>query len=824
MDILEGLNPEQEEAVKHFKGPLLILAGAGSGKTRVLTHRIAYLINEYRVNPWNILAVTFTNKAAGEMRERVNAIVSGKDPQDIWVSTFHSLCVRILRRHIEDIGYTRSFTIYDSDDQKTLMREIIKFLNLDPKKYKERAFLSVISSAKDELVTPEQYELKAMGDFNKEIYARAYREYDKRLKDANALDFDDLITKTIQLFKESPDVLCRYQNRFKYIMVDEYQDTNTAQFRLINILANTAGDDGSVEHNLCVVGDDDQSIYKFRGANIHNILNFEQSYPGTRVIKLEENYRSTQNILNAANAVIQNNSIRKDKALWTQKEEGDLIYFNRFTNEYEEASEVADAISYAVSSGQASYKDFAILYRTNAQSRIFEEKLVTGNIPYKIIGAVNFYQRKEIKDLLAYLRTIENGMDDISVKRIINVPKRGIGLTTIDRITMYGVNQGISFYEALKRYEYIDGINRGAAKLQSFVSLIESFKRHLAEEDSTLTGLLNEIIEETGYIRLLEEEDTEESLGRIENIVELLNKIAAYEESCTDKPTLSGFLEEVALVADIDNVNESNDLVLLMTLHSAKGLEFPYVYIVGMEDGIFPGYGALISDEPEEMEEERRLCYVGITRAKEKLSLSCAVSRFRNGEQQYNPPSRFLNEIPRYLVKQSTSPSEFSYYKIQGGNNNSIYNNSNTYKRPERIQGSYSAADFISGNNTNNTSSRSGIQSGSTLWTPQAEKSVKKQSQQKAGNTGQLFADNPLITKGISLYQKPAGKTPGGTSSTATSGSPGYNEGDRVMHSKFGEGTVKTINGKAGDFEVCVDFDNGYTRKMIASFAKLKKI
>ncbi len=797
MNILEGLNPEQEEAVKHFKGPLLILAGAGSGKTRVLTHRIAYLINEYRVNPWNILAVTFTNKAAGEMRERVNAIVSGKDPQDIWVSTFHSLCVRILRRHIEDIGYTRSFTIYDSDDQKTLMREIIKFLNLDPKKYKERAFLSVISSAKDELVTPEQYELKAMGDFNKEIYARAYHEYDKRLKDANALDFDDLITKTIQLFKEKPDVLARYQNRFKYIMVDEYQDTNTAQFRLINILANTTGEDGTVEHNLCVVGDDDQSIYKFRGANIHNILNFEQSYPGTRVIKLEENYRSTQNILNAANAVIQNNSIRKDKALWTQKEAGDLIYFNRFTNEYEEASEVADAISYAVSSGQASYKDFAILYRTNAQSRIFEEKLVTGNIPYKIIGAVNFYQRKEIKDLLAYLRTIENGMDDISVKRIINVPKRGIGLTTIDRITMYGVNQGISFYEALKRYEYIDGINRGAAKLQSFVSLIESFKRHLAEEDSTLTGLLNEIIEETGYIRLLEEEDTEESLGRIENIEELLNKIAAYEESCTDKPTLSGFLEEVALVADIDNVNESNDLVLLMTLHSAKGLEFPYVYIVGMEEGIFPGYGALISDEPEEMEEERRLCYVGITRAKEKLSLSCAVSRFRNGEQQYNPPSRFLNEIPRYLVKQSTSPSEFSYYKIQGSNKNSIYNNS-----------------------SNNSSS---TQAGSTLWTPSAEKSIKKQSQQKAGNT-QLFADNPFITKGISLYQKPAGKASGGKSSAAASGSPGYNEGDRVMHSKFGEGTVKTLNEKAGDFEVCVDFDNGCTRKMIASFAKLKKI
>ncbi len=786
MDILEGLNPEQEEAVKHFKGPLLILAGAGSGKTRVLTHRIAYLISVYNVNPWNILAVTFTNKAAGEMRERVDAIVSGKDPKDIWVSTFHSLCVRILRRHIENIGYTRSFTIYDSDDQKTLMHEIIKFLNLDPKKYKERAFLSVISSAKDELLTPMQYELKVMGDFNKEIYAKAYKEYEKRLKDANALDFDDLITKTIQLFKECPEVLLRYQNRFKYIMVDEYQDTNTAQFRLIELLASTTGEDGSVEHNLCVVGDDDQSIYKFRGANIHNILNFEQSYPGTHVIKLEENYRSTKNILDAANSVIQNNVVRKDKALWTQKEEGDLIYFNRFTNEYEEASEVADAISYAVSSGQALYKDFAILYRTNAQSRIFEEKLVAGNIPYKIIGAVNFYQRKEIKDLLAYLRTICNGLDDISVKRIINVPKRGIGLTTIDRVSMYAADHGTSFYEALKNYEYIDGINRGSGKLQSFVSLIESFKRYLKEEDFTLTGLINKVIEETGYVRLLEEEGTEEALGRIENIEELLNKAAAYEESCTEIPTLEGFLEEVALVADIDNVNESNDLVLLMTLHSAKGLEFPYVYIVGMEEGIFPGYGSIISDEPEEMEEERRLCYVGITRAKEKLSLSCATSRFRNGEQQYNPPSRFLAEIPRYLIKQSASQSKFSYYKL-----------------PEEDKK---------------------VSQGSSLWTPYTEKSAKAQSQKNTGSTGKLFAGNPLITKGFSSYQTPGTKAGSKKSSIQGNGTPGYKEGDRVTHSKFGEGTVKTLNAKAGDFEVCVDFDSGCTRKMMASFAKLKKI
>lgn len=749
MKILEGLNPEQEEAVKHFKGPLLILAGAGSGKTRVLTHRIAYLISEYRVNPWNILALTFTNKAAGEMRERVDKIVSGKNPQDVWVSTFHSMCVRILRRYIEAIGYTRSFTIYDSDDQKTLMREVIKYLNLDPKKYKERAFLSVISSAKDELITPEQYALKAMGDYNKELYSHVYTEYQKRLKDANALDFDDLITKTVELFKNNPDILSYYQNRFKYIMVDEYQDTNTAQFKLIHLLANTKDEDGLILHNLCVVGDDDQSIYKFRGANIYNILNFEQAYPETRVIKLEENYRSTKNILNAANAVIHNNTVRKDKSLWTQKEKGDLIYFNRFANEYEEASEIADAISYAVSSGQALYKDFAILYRTNAQSRIFEEKLVTSNIPYKIVGAINFYQRKEIKDMLAYLRTIENGMDDISVKRIINVPKRGIGLATIDHISMYAAECGYSFYEALQNYEYIDGVKRSAAKLQSFVSLIESFKRHIADPNISLTEFMREVIEETQYVKLLEEEDTEESLGRIENIEELLNKVAAYEKS-TDNPTLSGFLEEVALVADIDNVDENNDLVLLMTLHSAKGLEFPYVYIVGMEDGIFPGYKAVTSAEIEEMEEERRLCYVGITRAMKKLSLSCAICRFRNGEQQYNPPSRFLNEIPRYLIKQSR-------LDIQ-----------NAFKQSKKE-------------------------------TPFIDKTAMQKNIKDAAAGKQLFATKSLT-------------------------SIDYKEGDRIKHTKFGEGTVTSLNKKADDYEVCVNFDSVGMRKMMASFAKLKKV
>ena len=511
--MLEGLNPQQEEAVKHHKGPLLILAGAGSGKTRVLTHRIAYLIEHYDVNPYHILALTFTNKAAGEMRERVNQIV-GYGAENIWVSTFHSTCVRILRRYIEALGYDRNFTIYDADDQKSLMRDIIKFLELDPKKFKERAFLNVISSCKDELISPEEYDARAKGDYMKEIYARGYREYQKRLHDSNALDFDDLIVKTIELFKENPDILSYYQNRFRYIMVDEYQDTNTAQFKLISLMASTPSDDGGVEHNLCVVGDDDQSIYKFRGANIMNILNFEKQYPETKVIRLEENYRSTQNILDAANAVIKNNTKRKDKSLWTRKDKGDSIYFTQLENEYEEAGVIADAIAHAIADGDADYKDFAILYRTNAQSRVFEEKLIANNVPYRIVGAVNFYQRKEIKDILAYLRTIDNGLDDISVKRIINVPKRGIGLTTLDRVTHYAITHETSFYGALQNYEYIDNIGRAGSKLGSFVSLIESFRHHMENPGFRIEDLISEILEETGYKAMLEDEDTEEANAR----------------------------------------------------------------------------------------------------------------------------------------------------------------------------------------------------------------------------------------------------------------------------------------------------------------------
>lgn len=652
MSIYDSLNKEQKEAVQHNKGPLLILAGAGSGKTRVLTHRIAYLIDKWDVNPWNILALTFTNKAANEMRQRVDHIV-GYGSENIWVSTFHSTCVRILRRYIERLGYDRSFTIYDTDDQKTLIRDICKFLEIDTKNIKERTIMSAISSAKDELISPEEYELNTIGDFPKNKYASVYKEYQKRLKNNNALDFDDLIFKTIELFQNNPDVLEYYQKRFQYILVDEYQDTNTAQFHLIRLLASTRNEDGQIEHNLCVVGDDDQSIYKFRGANIHNILNFEKEFPNSKVIKLEQNYRSTKNILTAANEVIANNLGRKDKALWTENPAGEPIHYTQFENEYEEAENVVTSIQNIIDEEGASYNDFAILYRTNAQSRVFEEKLILKSIPYKIVGGVNFYQRKEIKDLLAYLKTIDNGLDDIAIKRIINVPKRGIGLTTIDRVAAYAQNNDLSFYNALRHAEYIPGLGRSMNKIVSFVSLIESLKSRLSSPDFSIQDLANEIIELTGYVAELEAEDTEEANNRIENINELINKIVTYERDAIEEPNLSEFLEDVALVADIDNLEESDNIVVLMTLHGAKGLEFPYVYLCGMEDGVFPSYMCITSDDPTEIEEERRLCYVGITRAMKKLFLSASRQRMLRGETQFNKPSRFLREIPRYLLKQS---------------------------------------------------------------------------------------------------------------------------------------------------------------------------
>ena len=637
----ELLNPKQKEAVFHTEGPLLILAGAGSGKTRVLTHRIAYLIEEKGINPWNILAITFTNKAAGEMRERVDDIV-GFGSESIWVSTFHSTCVRILRRHIDRLGYDNNFTIYDSDDQKTLMKDVCKLLQIDTKTYRERTILSAISSAKDEMVTPEEYELNAYGDFSKKKIAEAYKEYERQLKANNALDFDDLLVKTVQLFQTQPEILEYYQDRFRYIMVDEYQDTNTVQFKLISLLA-------AKYKNLCVVGDDDQSIYKFRGANIQNILSFEKEFEHTKVIKLEQNYRSTSTILDAANAVIKNNVGRKAKSLWTENGEGEKIQFRQFDTAYDEAEYIVGDIRERVDNGKAAYCDHAVLYRTNAQSRLFEEKMITANIPYKIVGGVNFYARKEIKDLLAYLKTIDNGKDDLAVRRIINVPKRGIGLTTVNRITEAAQQRGISFYEALCSADLVPGLGRSISKLESFAAMIEYFRKEA--EHLSITELMEEILTETGYVEELKAEGEEEAEARLQNIDEFLNKIAAYEESCEEElPTLSGFLEEVALVADIDSLDEESDYVVLMTLHSAKGLEFPYVYLAGMEDGIFPSYMTITADDPTEIEEERRLCYVGITRAKKELAMTCARRRMIRGETQYNKMSRFLKEVPPQLL------------------------------------------------------------------------------------------------------------------------------------------------------------------------------
>ena len=649
MSDLELLNREQQEAVLHVDGPLLILAGAGSGKTRVLTYRIAHLIDECGVNPWNILAITFTNKAAGEMRERVDKIV-GYGSESIWVSTFHSTCVRILRRYIDRLGYDTNFTIYDTEDQKTVMKSVCQKLQLDSKLYKERMLLNVISHAKDEYISPNEFLLEAKGDFRQEKIAQAYVEYQKELKKNNALDFDDLLVKTVELFQSCPDVLEYYQNRFRYIMVDEYQDTNTVQFKFISTLARQY-------RNLCVVGDDDQSIYKFRGANIRNILDFEKVFPDAKVVKLEQNYRSTQNILNAANGVIANNRGRKEKALWTENEQGEPILFQQFQNGYEEAEYVAGEISKKVRNGEAEYADFAVLYRTNAQSRLFEEKFLYANIPYKIVGGVNFYSRKEIKDILAYLKTIDNGKDDLAVRRIINVPKRGIGNVTLAKVQAYADSRDISFFEALEEAGEIQGLGKAALKIQPFVHLIHEMRLSLA--DMSMQDLIQAILDKTGYAEELKNEDTDESKARLENIDEFINKAVTYEEGA-EEPNLSGFLEEVALVADIDSVEDGDNRVLLMTLHSAKGLEFPYVYLAGMEDGLFPSYMSIAADDPtEEIEEERRLCYVGITRAMKELTITCARCRMVRGETQYNNVSRFVREIPpELLARKSVMPKE----------------------------------------------------------------------------------------------------------------------------------------------------------------------
>ena len=766
MSIYDKLNEPQREAVYHTDGPLLILAGAGSGKTRVLTHRIAYLIEERNVNPWNILAITFTNKAAGEMRERVDSLV-GFGSESIWVSTFHSMCVRILRRFIDRLGYDNRFTIYDTDDQKTLMKEVCKKVAIDTKVFKERSLMSAISSAKNELILPDEFELNAGGDFAKLKIAKVYREYEAQLKANNALDFDDLLVKTVQLLQTQPDVLENYQERFRYIMVDEYQDTNTVQFQLVRLLAGQY-------RNLCVVGDDDQSIYKFRGANIRNILDFEHEFSDACVIKLEQNYRSTGNILNAANRVIANNKGRKEKTLWTANGEGELVHLRQFDTGYDEADFIAEDIKKEVRAG-ASYNDHAVLYRTNAQSRLLEEKFVAMNVPYKIVGGVNFYARREIKDLLAYLKTIDNGMDDIAVRRIINVPKRGIGLTTINRIQESAAERGLGFYETLMAPELIPGIGRSAAKLDSFAALIEYFKGLTGQ--MSITDLLREVIEKTGYMESLDSEDKEDAQARKENIDELINKAAAYEEAAEDRDepaTLSAFLEEVALVADIDSLDEEQDYVVLMTLHSAKGLEFPHVYLAGMEDGLFPSYMTITSDDRDDLEEERRLCYVGITRAEQELMLTCARRRMVRGETQYNKISRFIKEIPAELLDTGSR-------RIEPETEVPVQQNTYAHAREAFRARAFGAA------YSNGAGKSSGVSSGKSS---QGLASLQKGSQLAAGSGG----------------------------------SPDYAEGDRVRHVKFGEGTVLEIRSGGRDYEVTVDFDSAGVRKMFAKFAKLVKI
>lgn len=776
----DTLNDMQQLAVFHTEGPLLILAGAGSGKTRVLTYRIAHLIEEKGVKPYNIMAITFTNKAAGEMRERVNKIV-GFGAEQVWVSTFHSACVRILRRYIDRMGYHNDFTIYDTDDQKRLLKDVIKKLNLNPKMYKENAVLGKISDFKNKLLTVSDVAGMAQSDFKMMNLSKIYNDYQEALKNNNALDFDDLIMKTVQLFKQCPEVLESYQERLKYIMVDEYQDTNAAQFAFIRLLA-------AKYQNLCVVGDDDQSIYKFRGADISNILQFEKYFHNARVVKLEQNYRSTKNILEAANAVIHNNHGRKDKTLWSDNEQGEKIELYQAEDGYAEADMVAGNIKEMVDYGKADYKDFAILYRTNAQSRALEEKLMIRNIPYKIIGGQNFYQRKEIKDILAYLRIISNGTDDIAVERVINVPKRGIGATSINKAKDFAADYGMNLYDALLEVDNIPDMARAVSKIRKFTDLIEEFKDE--QDEISLKELVDDVLAKTGYVAELAADNTDESNARIENIDELLSKVTEYEQSA-ENPNLSEFLEEVALVSEIDNLGEDSSYVVLMTVHSAKGLEFPYVFLCGMEDGLFPGYMSIMADDTDELEEERRLCYVAITRAMKKLTISYAKRRMIRGETQYNIISRFVKEIPPLIVnsKNVTDRVAAGYEKKPSFSNFGGYEGSLGY-----------------GGGSGYIGSGQREYGGSRTFAASQHKSAYK-----------------------SMAKKPAYGTPStqpsfGKQFVVTKAEIDYTVGDRVQHIKFGEGTVLGIEDGARDYQVTVQFDTAGQKVMMASFAKLKKL
>ena len=777
-EILKGLNDKQYEAVVNTEGPCLVIAGAGSGKTKVLTHKIAYLIGEKGAKPWDILAITFTNKAANEMKERIANLV-GDDAKDIWMGTFHSICVRILRRFIDRIGFDSSFIIFDTSDQRTLVKNCMKDLAIDDKLFNDRSVLSEISNAKNEMLEPEQYTARANSDFRKEKIATVYELYQKRLKENNAIDFDDIINYTIKILMENSDVLEYYSNKFKYVLVDEYQDTNKAQFTLVTLLASKNG-------NITVVGDNDQGIYSFRGADISNILNFERDFPGTKIIKLEQNYRCTGNILKAANSVIKNNEVKYKKELWTQNEEGNFPKVYQADNEYDEATYIVTQIEHLKREEYYKYSDFAILYRMNTQSRAIEDILRRENVPYKIVGGLKFYERKEIKDIIAYLRLIQNSADNLSLKRIINEPKRGIGKTSLDKVEALAEQNETSMYEVIKHADQY-GLNRVYLNSREFVNVIEELKDK--KDELVISELIKTTLKKTGYTKALEEENTIEAENRIENLEEFLTVAIEFEEEYAEN-SLSQFLEGITLSSDIDNVEEDEDSVTLMTLHSAKGLEFPVVFLVGMEEGIFPGYKSI--SEPKELEEERRLCYVGITRAKEHLYLTCSKQRTIFGSTSYNPVSRFLKEIPEDLLegyKEAFGEEDYNknqmfkdsnYTWTYGSKDNG---NIKTYKIGERE--SVGVGAFAKSNTTNN-SMNTGF----------------------AFRTAESFLSN-LGKKSTSNNQVDLSK---------------YEAGVRVYHKKFGEGTINKVEPEGEDLKVDINFDKVGHKRLMAKYANLEII
>lgn len=762
-DILEGLNDKQYEAVINTDGPCLVIAGAGSGKTKVLTHKIAYLLNEKNIKPWNVLAITFTNKAANEMKSRVETLV-GEAAKEIWMGTFHSICVKILRNFIDRIGYEKSFIIFDTSDQKTLVKECLKSLDIDDKMFTDRAVLSEISNAKNEMLEPVQYAMRAGGDYRKEKIARVYAMYQQKLKENNAVDFDDIINLTIKILAENPDVLEYYNDKFKYILVDEYQDTNKSQFTLVTMLAAKYG-------NITVVGDNDQGIYSFRGADISNILNFEKDFPGTKIIKLEQNYRCTGNILNAANAVIKNNVVKYEKKLWTENDIGELPNFFCGDNEYDEATYVVEQINRLRREEYLKYSDFAVLYRMNAQSRAIEDILRREDIPYKIIGGLKFYERKEIKDIIAYLRLIYNPSDNLSLKRIINEPKRGVGKTSIDNISKLSDSSNISMYEIIKNAADF-GLNRVFVNTRDFIEQMEYL---MAKKDELkISELIKETLNKTGYTKALENENSVEAETRIQNLEEFLTVAMEFEEESVEN-SLGEFLEGITLSSDIDGMEDEEDSVTLMTLHSAKGLEFPVVFLVGMEEGIFPGYKSI--GEPKELEEERRLCYVGITRARQYLFLTCAKQRTIFGSTTYNAASRFIEEIPKEYLQgyEDTFKDNDSYsdstYKWEYGKSSKV----TTYKM--------------------NDMTSSGI-----------EKSKKTSTSGYNFRTPESFLSN--------LNKK----------SESTVDLSQYQAGVRVFHKKFGEGIINYVEKEGDDLKVDINFDKVGHKRLMAKFANLQII